>query len=928
MSWRLSLALWGGLCVPLWGGETGNINLLEKYPTTLTAGDTEPTRARAWEFTASDVFRLSGFSFRVGDSLRVEVGAADLGIGHCVDGAVWAVIIPRAEATLTSQATNSPEAIAHVWLRFHPAVIGGVFPAETVFADGDQSLTAQIGVIANAKIRSSWQAGGKAMIPGLADMTVDCDTRGGPRRFFVVDTEAETADYISAFEQRSVPIPPAITPELAASAFDQLWEAFDSDYAMFVLRPEVDWRALKEQYRPAAVASASTYQFAGICADMLKPLRDLHLWLTVSGADVPVFNRPRPSNANPSAFRLLLGDLDTSSSVLQWAVTANKIGFIVIYNWSDSGVPALFDAALDMMRGTRGIIVDVRLNGGGSEPLAQQVAARFLDQGVTYAYSQYRNGPAHTNLTERSARSLAPRGPWRYDRPVVLLIGQKCMSSSESFVAMMTCAPQVTTMGDRTAGSSGNPKIIQLPLDMSVSVPRWIDYLPDGTPLDEKGVVPQIPFAGTAEAFQGERDDLLSAALERLSAVTLPDKPIENPEETAPSGITVCDIIVAGSFGNRVYHSATLDMPIIRLLTEYGELDIPTDDLIRLSLSTTVGADVAATIQFTAIGQVLEQTISGHTPAGAFSFPRAQVKDIVFGLPASLAAALPKPAFRILWFRNGWDIESIYTTGAWGYSGLAMIAEGLGAANDEVLDSVTLTPQKLSDYDAIVFLNVDSGVPLSADEELALRDFLGAGKGILVMGQQDEGYSLSEAAQFANSVTLPYGIELTADYGSDSTQLVAHQVTKGLTSVPGGGTLFRVTPPAQILALAGTNTGVLAVSTHGAGRIVAVSDDSSLWNESSDPRYALSGQRRTYAINIFKWLLLDCPHLRASLGPDAPGAHLSFWANAGQAVHLQRSTDLKTWLDWKTVAASGAWQEVVDEDAVSRASQFYRAVIP
>ncbi|HVV71586.1 MAG TPA: hypothetical protein VHI52_08825, partial [Verrucomicrobiae bacterium] len=83
-------------------------------------------------------------------------------------------------------------------------------------------------------------------------------------------------------------------------------------------------------------------------------------------------------------------------------------------------------------------------------------------------------------------------------------------------VAMMSGDPDLTTMGDHTCGSSGNPKLVQLPLDITVSVPRWIDYLPDGSPLDERGFQPQVPFKPQPGAFDGERDDLLSAALERL----------------------------------------------------------------------------------------------------------------------------------------------------------------------------------------------------------------------------------------------------------------------------------------------------------------------------------------------------------------------------------------------------------------------------
>ena len=57
-------------------GET-NLDLLERYPTTLTAGDTE--RARPWEFSAADLFRLSQFKLEVGKSFPTSPrGPADL----------------------------------------------------------------------------------------------------------------------------------------------------------------------------------------------------------------------------------------------------------------------------------------------------------------------------------------------------------------------------------------------------------------------------------------------------------------------------------------------------------------------------------------------------------------------------------------------------------------------------------------------------------------------------------------------------------------------------------------------------------------------------------------------------------------------------------------------------------------------------------
>jgi hypothetical protein len=180
------------------------VDLQERYPTRLSAGDTDPNHARAWEFNAEDIFHVSQFELKIGDKLKVETGPGDLGIGHGTDGAVWAVLLPREQGTLTSPAADKSEPIANVWLRFHPAQINRLFPPKTVSADGDTNLLSQIRSVVNAKFRSSWHAGMNAMIPEPKDLTVYVDTKDGAHRFFVVDTEAQTAEYLDAFNQHSL----------------------------------------------------------------------------------------------------------------------------------------------------------------------------------------------------------------------------------------------------------------------------------------------------------------------------------------------------------------------------------------------------------------------------------------------------------------------------------------------------------------------------------------------------------------------------------------------------------------------------------------------------------------------------------------------------------------------------------------------------
>lgn len=185
--------------------ESNHVDLLKRYPTTISDKDAEPENARPWQFSKKDIYYLSNFSLDVGDELKVRIGPGDLGIGHCKDGAVWVVIIPRRKGTLSSSVSKTPEVIDHLWLRFHPAEINSLFSSGAVRQGADADLWSRMNKIATAKMRSSWQAGGWAMIPGRKDMTVDADTEKGIRRFFVVDREANSARYVSAFENRVVP---------------------------------------------------------------------------------------------------------------------------------------------------------------------------------------------------------------------------------------------------------------------------------------------------------------------------------------------------------------------------------------------------------------------------------------------------------------------------------------------------------------------------------------------------------------------------------------------------------------------------------------------------------------------------------------------------------------------------------------------------
>jgi C-terminal processing protease CtpA/Prc len=95
-------------------------------------------------------------------------------------------------------------------------------------------------------------------------------------------------------------------------------------------------------------------------------------------------------------------------------------------------------------------------------------------------------------------------------------MGQKTLSSAESFALMLAQCPQVSTMGDRTGGSSGNPRRIELDCGISVNLPRWLDMDPQGNPIEGHGVQPKIKIKATSDAFSDTEDPVLESALKHL----------------------------------------------------------------------------------------------------------------------------------------------------------------------------------------------------------------------------------------------------------------------------------------------------------------------------------------------------------------------------------------------------------------------------
>ena len=175
---------------------------------------------------------------------------------------------------------------------------------------------------------------------------------------------------------------------------------------------------------------------------------------------------------------------------------------------------ACYEAIGEAAAAGKPLILDLRPNGGGDEPAAQKIAGCFVEKPAVYARHVTRSDG---QFSEPRDRVLAPNpaGP-KFRGKVVVLTGPVTISSCESFVLMMKQAPGCITIGAKTAGSSGNPRSIDLGNGTAVAVPSWKALRLDGTCFEGEGIAPDIELQPGPKDFE-RQDPILAAAIKKLA---------------------------------------------------------------------------------------------------------------------------------------------------------------------------------------------------------------------------------------------------------------------------------------------------------------------------------------------------------------------------------------------------------------------------
>lgn len=301
---------------------------------------------------------------------------------------------------------------------------------------------------------------------------------------------------------------------------EALWKIIDEHYCFLDYKQQeygLDWDAVHQKYKERVKGSLTRKQQFEVLCDMLGELRDGHVNLSAAHDIGRYWSwfEDYPTNFSDTLIRRYMGTDYQIASGISYKILNDNIGYIRYESFSDPIGEGNLNEALSHMILCRGLIIDIRSNGGGMLTNAEKLAARFCQEKTLVGYYQHKTGPGHQDFSEKEARYLEPSANVRWNKPAVVLTNRRVYSAANEFAVYMKTLPNVRLVGDHTGGGAGMPFSSSLPCGWSVRFSAVPMYDAQGESA-EFGIEPDYNVQQTDEDFAKGKDTLIEFARQLL----------------------------------------------------------------------------------------------------------------------------------------------------------------------------------------------------------------------------------------------------------------------------------------------------------------------------------------------------------------------------------------------------------------------------
>lgn len=310
-------------------------------------------------------------------------------------------------------------------------------------------------------------------------------------------------------------------PDMPQGNFEALWHIIDEHYCFFEEKRQafgLDWNEVYARYSRQMDPGMTKAQEFEVLTNMLGELRDGHvnLYSTFDTGRNWSWHEDFPANVSDTLLRKYLGTDYRMVSGLQYRVLDDNIGYLRCESFEVTFGAGNLDEIFMYLAPCRGLIIDLRGNGGGMVTSAEALAARFFNAPTHVGYIQHKTGRGHNDFSSLQKQTLKPGKGVRWQKRVAVLTNRQVFSAANEFVKYMKCSPLVTTVGDQTGGGAGLPFSSELPNGWSVRFSACPMYDANGV-CTEQGIAPDYPVSLSDDDFLRGRDTIIEFARQLLS---------------------------------------------------------------------------------------------------------------------------------------------------------------------------------------------------------------------------------------------------------------------------------------------------------------------------------------------------------------------------------------------------------------------------
>ncbi len=194
-------------------------------------------------------------------------------------------------------------------------------------------------------------------------------------------------------------------------------------------------------------------------------------------------------------------------------ILEKNIGVINPSSIPEGDTESVVSQIMNDLCNTNGLIIDLRQY--PSDPNMHMFLSMYLQKkGTVYSVMTIPSQSVPGTFINRKISSIGvATGAFYYEKPVVLLMDERSMSSSEFSIMHLRTGDHVVVIGSSSAGVDGNVTELPLPNGNHLRFTSFGVYTPEMGQTQRVGLAPDIEVYPTIEGIKQGRDELMEAAI-------------------------------------------------------------------------------------------------------------------------------------------------------------------------------------------------------------------------------------------------------------------------------------------------------------------------------------------------------------------------------------------------------------------------------